>query len=105
MPALSACARRMRAQSPWIVETQALSAARASSRRPSSRKRRRTRVFISAAAFSVKVIARIDSTADAVVQHRPHEALHEHRGLAGARAGAHEQRAVAALDRPAAAPA
>ena len=32
-----------------------------------------------------------------VLGHRPHEALHEHRGLAGAGARAHEQRAVAAL--------
>ena len=62
MPALSACARRIRAQSPWIVEIHALSAARASSRLPSSRKRARTRLFISAAAFSVNVIARMRST-------------------------------------------
>ena len=53
---------QIREHSPWIVETQALSAARASSRRPSSRKRRRTRLFISAAAFSVKVIASTRST-------------------------------------------
>ena len=59
----------------------------------------RTRGFSSAAAFSVKVIARIASTATPSSQHRAHEALHQHRGLAGARAGADEQRAVAALDR------
>ena len=99
-PGAERVARRMRAQSPWIVETHALSAARASSRRPSSRKRRRTRLFISAAAFSVNVIASTCSTPDAVLGHGAHEALDEHGGLAGAGAGAHEQRAVAALDRP-----
>ena len=62
MPALSAWARSTRAQNPWMVEIQAPSAARASARRPSSTKRRRTRVRISAAALSVNVIARIDST-------------------------------------------
>ena len=62
MPALSAWARSTREQKPWIVEIHAPSAARASARRPSSRKRRRTRVFISAAAFSVKVMARMPST-------------------------------------------
>ena len=34
-----------------------------------------------------------------VLAHRLHEALHEHRCLAGARPGAHQQRHVAALDR------
>ena len=96
MPAFSACARSMREQKPWIVEIQALSAARASSRRPRSRKRRRTRLRISAAAFSVNVIASTCSTADAVLDHRAHEALHEHGRLARARARAHEQRPVAA---------
>ena len=62
MPALSAWARSTRAQNPWIVEIQAPSAARASARLPSSTKRPRTRVRISAAAFSVNVIARIVST-------------------------------------------
>ena len=99
MPALRACARSTREQKPWMVEIHALSEARASSRRPSSRKRCRTRVRISAAAFSVKVIASIDSTPTSSSVDRPHEALHQHGRLAGARAGAHEQRAVAALDR------
>ena len=64
IPALSACARSRREQKPWIVEIHAPSAARACSRSPSSLKRRLRRgVRISAAAFSVKVIARIDSTA------------------------------------------
>ena len=101
MPALSACARRMRAHRPWIVDTQALSAARASSRRPSSRKRRRTRLFISAAAFSVNVIASTWFTVDAVLDHRLDEALDQHGRLAGAGAGPHQQRAVAPLDCPA----
>ena len=54
--------RSSRAQKPWIVEIEAPSAERASSRRPSSRKRARTRSLISAAALSVKVIASIPST-------------------------------------------
>ena len=58
-PAATACARRTRAQNPWMVETQAASVPRASSRRPSSRKRSRTRARSSPAAFSVNVIARI----------------------------------------------
>ena len=100
MPALSAWARSTRAQKPWIVEIQAASAARASARRPSSRKRPRTRVLISAAAFSVNVMARMRLDRHVVLDHRAHEALHEHGRLAGAGPGAHHQRAVAALDRP-----
>ena len=61
-PAASACARSSRAQKPWIVPIQAPSAARACSRSPSSVKRPRSRAFSSAAAFSVKVIARTRST-------------------------------------------
>ena len=101
MPALSACPRSTREQKPWMVEIHALSDARASSRRPRSRKRRRTRVLISAAAFSVKVIARIDSTPTSSSDHGQHEALHQHGCLAGARTGPHEQGAVPALDRAA----
>ena len=78
-PAPSACVRSTRAQKPWMVEIQAPSAARASSRRPSSRKRARTRVLSSAAAFSVNVIARIALDRHAVLEHGLHEALDQHR--------------------------
>ena len=82
-----------------MVEIQAPSASRASSRRAELEEARAARgLRISAAAFSVKVMARIDSTGDAVVHHGAHEALHQHGGLAGAGAGADQQRAVAAVD-------
>ncbi len=98
MPALSAWARSTRAQKPWIVEIQAPSAARASARRPSSTKRPRTRVRISAAAFSVNVIARIALHRHVVLDHGRHEALDQHGRLAGARPGPHHQRVLAAAD-------
>ena len=71
-PAVTAWPRSSRAQNPWTVEIQAPSASRAASRArraeagstaasrsASSSSRSRTRCFISPAAFSVKVIARI----------------------------------------------
>ncbi len=89
----------MRAQKPWIVEIHAPSAARASSRRPSSSKRARTRSFICAAAFSVKVIARIDSTAtpSSITERTKRSTSTE--VLPRARPRTDEDRAVAAIDR------
>ena len=89
-----------RAQKPWIVEIQAASASRAWLDLVELDEARREPGCLSwAAAFSVNVIARIESTATPSSQHGAHEALDQHRGLAGARARAHQDRAVAPLDR------
>ena len=61
-PAARACVRSTRAQKPWMVEIHAASASRARSGSPSSSSRARTRLVSCAAAFSVNVMARIDST-------------------------------------------
>ena len=60
-PSSSACIRRMRAHMPWMVDIQAASTFRASSHMPSARSVRLTRALISAAAFSVNVMASTSS--------------------------------------------
>ena len=64
-PRSSAWARRMRAHMPWMVDIQAPSTRSASSASPSARSVRLTRALISAAAFSVNVMASTSSTPDA----------------------------------------
>ena len=64
-PRSSAWARRMRAHMPWMVDIQAPSTRSASSANPSARSVRLTRALISAAAFSVNVMASTSSTPDA----------------------------------------
>ena len=61
MPKSSAWVRRMRAHIPWMVDIQAASTLSASSERPSARRVRLTRALISAAAFSVNVMASTSS--------------------------------------------
>ena len=83
-----------------MVAIEAPSASRASvAAAPSSRESSTALGYdISAAAFSVNVMARIDLDGGAVVHHGAHEALHQHGGLAGAGAGADQEGAVAAVD-------
>ena len=91
-----------RAQKPWIVPIQA----------PRRRARPRRAQLEEAPPHALAQLARgllgererEDRVhRDAVVEHRLHEALDHHRGLAGAGVGGKQQRAVAALDRRAAA--
>ena len=92
------CAAPARRSRGWWRSTPPRPRARLRTRRAPAGARR-TRAVSCAAAFSVKVMARMASTGHAVVEHGLHEALHQHRRLAGARAGADQERAVAAVDR------
>src|SRR5581483_798547 len=62
MPTANGCARRSRAQKPWIVETQAPSSRRARSGRPRARSAARIRARSSPAALRVYVMTSTDST-------------------------------------------
>ena len=98
-PAASGWARRTRAQKPWIVPIQAASTARACSSSPSSVNRRRIRSRSSRGRLLREREGEDRADRDAVEQHRLDEALDHHRGLAGARAGGEQRRAVAVGDR------
>ena len=98
-PAASGAERSTRAQKPWIVPIHAPSAARASSDRPREVNRCRTRSRSSAAAFSVKVSARIAPTGTPSSSTGLDEALDEHGGLARAGVGGEQPRARALGDR------
>ena len=91
IPAASACARSTRAQKPWMVEIQAASASRAGPAALRSANRARTRW----AQLGGRLLGEGDGQdrvhRHAVVQHGAHEALHQHGGLAGARAGADQE--------------